>query len=172
VLVVQGDQARVVGVELDAVVVPHWELRFGVVAVAPPGVMIPGPGFVRVERVEFGLQVPGCYAPDVGVEVAVNVVGMLFGFDEGAVEVDFRDSDLPELLDQQFCLVDQVLAPGSVELEVLGAVHEYGVAELIEVHSVVSCGEQSASVEIGNQTTTSTSRVRIAYISPRVSPGV
>src|SRR5687768_7015999 len=101
-------------IELHPIAVSHRQLALRRASGGSSAGRIPGPDFVRIELVELSLQAPCNNVALVTLEVAINVVRMIFLFDERAVDEYLLDADLPELVDEDLKIVDEPCAPHAV----------------------------------------------------------
>lgn len=86
-------------VQLDSVLMPYGQLTLRRVGIGPSVNGVPGPYLVRIELVQFLGQAPRGKVPHVAIEVSVDVVGAVFGLDEGVVHKDGADPNFPQLID-------------------------------------------------------------------------
>ena len=78
--------------------------------------MIPRPYTERIERIELALEVAGGDTANVANEVAIDVIGMGLVLSERAVEVDLINPHRPELANEDFSLIYEVIAPVVIPL--------------------------------------------------------
>ena len=94
-LIADPAELPVVRVELYAVLVPHGKLPFFVAPVSPSRCRIPRPDLLRIEPIEFALNPPAGEVRQIALEVPVDVVRVVLVLDEGTIDVDLFDPDLP-----------------------------------------------------------------------------
>ena len=88
---------------------------------------------------------------EVADEVAIDVVGVWLVLNEGAVEVDLGDANLPELAHEDLCLIREMLPPGGIPARDfrIGRPHdEDGLTQFVEGHIVRSRRQQPALIEV------------------------
>ena len=81
---------------------PHRELHFAVSTVGPSLSVIPGPTLVGVEQVELSLNLARSERSKVALEVSINVVRMVFVFNERPVREHVRNTNFLELPAEHF----------------------------------------------------------------------
>ena len=81
-------ELTVVRIEFDAIRVPHGKLSLCIATIRPPFSRIPRPAIVRIEQIQLALQLAACQSLQFALEIAVDVVWMLFILDKRPVDED------------------------------------------------------------------------------------
>lgn len=90
-----GDPRRLakVRIQLDVVGAPHGQLRVARIGIPPALLVMPGPGLVRVERIQVAFQSAGLQIAQVVVDVADDIVRVRRIVHKRAVDRDRLDPD-------------------------------------------------------------------------------
>ena len=69
---------------------------------------------MRIQEVQLALKSPARQFSQVTHEVTIDVVWVVFILDEGPIDEDVFDADLPELIDEDREAVHKMSAPGPI----------------------------------------------------------
>src|SRR5260221_9237076 len=97
---------------------PHRQLLLGIITEWPPAGGIPSPNLVRIQQVQFSLQLAARELQQVAFKIPINVIGMFFVFYKRAIGKDLSDPDLPKLMHKHAEICDQVASPGSIPIRI------------------------------------------------------
>jgi hypothetical protein len=87
---------------------------------------------------------------EIALEIAINVVRVLLILDEGAVDEDLSDPNLPQLPNEDLDVTQKLVTPATVPVRVAAhrALHEERFAHLAEREFVVARGQAPVHVEV------------------------